>query len=217
MELNELMKYVDHTVLSPQATWKDITQCVDDAADFGCATAMIPPCFVHPACAYAEGRVPIATVIGFPHGNSTTAAKIAEAVDAVTNGAAEIDMVANISAIKDGRWATVKDDIAQVKKSIGKTPLKVIIESCLLSEEEQKTMCDVCFAAGAGYIKTSTGFSTGGATFENVKTLVEHAPEGLQVKAAGGISSIEDAEKFIEIGAMRLGTSRLVKIAKESR
>lgn len=217
MELSELMKYVDHTVLSPQATWKDITQCIDDAADFGCATAMIPPCFVHPACAYAEGRVPIATVIGFPHGNSTTEAKIAEAADAVKNGAAEIDMVANISAIKEGHFATVECDIASVKYAIGDVPLKVIIECCLLSKDEQAQMCRVCADAGADFIKTSTGFSTGGATFENVKTLVDNAPEGLQVKAAGGISSIEDAEKFIEIGATRLGTSRLVKIAKENR
>ena len=215
MELAELMKYVDHTVLSPTATWEDIAQCVDDAAAFGCATAMVPPCFVDQANAHAEGRVPIATVIGFPHGNSTTAAKVAEAKDAVANGAVEIDMVANISWIKDGRWKGVENDIAQVKEAIGSHPLKVIIECCLLSPSEQEKMCDICFAAGADFIKTSTGFSTGGATTSNVKRLVEHVPQGLEVKAAGGISSVEDAEKFIELGATRLGTSRLVKIAKQ--
>lgn len=215
MDIKDIMGRVDHTVLSPTATSEDIEQCVEDAVAFGCATAMVPPCFVDQAYAIAEGRIPIATVIGFPHGNSTTAAKVAEAKDAVDNGAAEIDMVANISWIKDGRWGGVASDIRQVKEAIGDRPLKVIIECCLLSSLEQIEMCKVCAEAGADYIKTSTGFSTGGATADNVKRLVENAPVGLKVKAAGGISGFEDAALFIELGAERLGTSKLVKIAKE--
>ena len=215
MDIQEIMKRVDHTVLSPTATTEDIEQCVEDAVAFGCATAMVPPCFVDQAYAVSGGRIPIATVIGFPHGNSTTAAKVAEAADAVANGASEIDMVANISWIKDGRWAGVENDIRQVKEAIGGRCLKVIIECCLLSPLEQIEMCRVCAAAGADYIKTSTGFSTGGATADNVRRLAENAPDGLRVKAAGGISGFEDATLFIELGAERLGTSKLVKIAKE--
>ena len=214
MEIKDIMGHVDHTVLSPTATWNDIEQCVDDAAKYGCATAMVPPCFVDQAYAYAEGRVPIATVIGFPHGNSTMQAKAAEAADAVDNGASEIDMVANLSWIKEGRWKGVAADIRVVKEAIGEVPLKVIIEACLLTDEEKARMCSVCTDAGADWIKTSTGFSSGGATFEDVKLLCDNAPAGLQVKAAGGISSIEDAERFIALGATRLGTSKLVKIVK---
>ena len=162
MKIKDIMNHVDHTVLSPTATSEDIENCVGDAIRFGCACAMVPPCFVKFAVDKARGKIPVATVIGFPHGNSTTIAKCAEAADAVANGAGEIDMVANISWIKEGRWEAVEKDIREVKQACDKAPLKVIIETCLLSDEEKIKMCKICGKAGADWIKTSTGFSTSG-------------------------------------------------------
>ena len=214
MELKEILATVDHTLLTQNATWEEIQQILDDAIHYGTASACIPASYVKQAAAYVEGKLPICTVIGFPNGYSTTSVKVFETKDAIANGASEIDMVINIGDVKDGRFDVVEDEIRQIHEACGGHILKVIIETALLTEEEIIKMCEVVTRAGAEFIKTSTGFSTAGATFEHVALMKKHVGEGVLVKAAGGISSIEDAEKFIELGASRLGTSRIVKIVK---
>jgi len=213
MELAEILKRCDHTLLKQGARAADIRQLCDEAIKYRCASVCIPPCHVSGAKKYVDESLKICTVIGFPNGYTTTATKVFEAKDAVNNGADEIDMVANIAMIKDGCWADVAADIRAVRAVTRGKVLKVIIETCLLTDEEKIRMCKIVADCGADYIKTSTGFSTGGATEADVALLRENSPETLKVKAAGGISSLEDAETYIRLGADRLGTSRIVKIA----
>ena len=214
MELSEILAKCDHTLLSPTATWADIKALCDDGLKFGTASVCIPASFVRQAKEYVGGRLPICTVIGFPNGYATTAAKSFMALDAVSNGADEVDMVINIGWAKEGRFDEIRDEIAAVKAACGNRILKVIIETCLLTQEEKIQLCHVVSVSGADYIKTSTGFSTGGATFEDVALMAKYVGKHVKIKAAGGISSLEDAETFIALGASRLGTSRIVKIAK---
>lgn len=214
MEKNEILRFVDHTLLSPTATKAEILALCDDGMKYGTASVCIPASFVKVASDYVGGKLAICTVIGFPNGYSTTAAKCFEAADAIENGADEIDMVANLTLIRDGDFDAVRDEIAAVKKACGDKILKVIIETCLLTEEEKIKMCSVVAEAGADFIKTSTGFSKGGATREDVALMSSHSPATLRVKAAGGIRSFADAEDFIKLGATRLGTSALIKLMK---
>lgn len=214
MTEKEILSHVDHTLLSVAATWDEILEVVDDGIRFETASVCIPPRFVQAAAAHAAGRVKICTVIGFPNGYNTTAAKVFEAKDAVENGADEIDMVIPVGLVRDGAYAQVEAEIRAVKAACGGKTLKVIIETCLLTDDEKRRMCAVVAAAGADYIKTSTGFQAGGATFEDVALMREASPETLKIKAAGGIASFADAERFLALGADRLGTSRLVKILK---
>lgn len=214
MDINEILSKVDHTLLSPASAWAEIKAVCDDGMKYSTASVCIPPSYVKKAAEYVCGRLKICTVIGFPNGYNTTAVKCAETADAVKNGADEIDMVINIGWVKDGEYSLVLDEIKAVKKACGGKLLKVIIETCLLSDEEKIKLCAVVSESGADYIKTSTGFSTGGATFEDVELMRKNSAPHLKVKAAGGISSIEDAEKMVELGADRLGTSRIVKIVK---
>ena len=216
MELRAILSHVDHTLLKQDATWEQIRTIVDEGIAYGTASVCIPASYVHQAAEYAGGRVPICTVIGFPNGYSTTAAKCFEAADAVKNGAAEIDMVVNPGWVKDGKYDDVLAEIKAVKAACGGKLLKVIIETCLLTQEEKIKMCEVLAQSGAEYIKTSTGFSTGGATREDVALLRQYTAPSVKVKAAGGIASKEDAEAFLALGADRLGTSRLVALAKEA-
>lgn len=213
MELSSLLAHADHTLLSPDATWDDIRRVIDEGIRFGTASVCIPPCFVKQAAEYSQKRVPICTVIGFPCGYSLTEVKVAETAAAVFDGADEIDMVINIGALKAGNTDLVRSDISAVRTACKGKILKVIIECCLLTDEEMIQMCGITAEAGADYIKTSTGFSVSGADPHNVEVLCKNAPDGLKVKAAGGISSVEDAELFLSLGADRLGTSKLVKIA----
>lgn len=215
MNINEILNKCDHTLLLQTATEEEILALCDDAVEFNTASVCIPPCYVALAKKYLNGRIPVCTVIGFPNGNMTSACKAFETRDAVNNGADEIDMVINIGALKDKRYDYVCDDIIAVRNECKGKILKVIIETCLLTDDEKKIMCDIVAKTGADYIKTSTGFSKSGATIEDVKLFAENVPEGLKIKAAGGISSLKDAEEFIKLGADRLGTSRIVKIAKE--
>ena len=215
MELSEILSRCDHTLLSVGATSEEIRNLCDEAIEYGCASVCIPACHVRGAKAYVGDQMKVCTVIGFPNGYSTTESKAFEAEDAIKNGADEIDMVANIAMAKDGFWDGVLEDIIAVRKATEGKVLKVIIECCLLTDEEKREMCRVVTQSGADYIKTSTGFSTGGATFDDVALLRRFSGFDVKVKAAGGIKSIADAEKFIELGADRLGTSRLVKLAKE--
>ena len=189
---------------------------MDDAIHYQCASACIPASYVKQAKEYVQDKLAICTVIGFPNGYSTTATKVFETKDAIANGASEIDMVINVGWLKDRRYDDLLNEIKAIKEACGELVLKVIIEACLLSDEEKVKMCEIVTKANADYIKTSTGFSSGGATFEDVQLMVDHVGEGVKVKAAGGISSFADGERFIEIGADRLGTSRLVKIIKNS-
>lgn len=214
MNIQKILSYCDHTLLKQTATWDEIKEICDDAVKYHCASIMIPPCYVKQAVDYVQGKCPVATVIGFPNGNTTTAVKAFEAKEALDNGASEIDMVINIGWLKDKKYDAVEDEIKQLKAIAGDHILKVIIECCLLTDEEKIKMCEIVSDAGADFIKTSTGFSTGGATFEDIKLMKAHVTGKTQVKAAGGIKSLEDAEKFIELGATRLGTSRIVKIVK---
>lgn len=214
MERKDVLKIVDHTLLSQNAAWDDIRQILDDAMHYKTASACIPASYVKQAAEYVDGRLPICTVIGFPNGYHTTAVKVYEAKDAIANGAEEIDMVINIGHLKDKKYREVEDEIRQVHEACSGKILKVIIETCLLTEDEKIKMCEIVTSAGAEYIKTSTGFSTAGATFADVKLMKAHIGKNVKVKAAGGISSFEDAEEFIRLGADRLGTSRLVKIMK---
>ena len=214
MELNAILSKVDHTLLSQQATWKDIQGIVDDGIRYGTASVCIPASYVKQAAEYAAGRVAICTVIGFPNGYSTTPVKVFEAADAIKNGADEVDMVINIGWLKDGRYEDLLSEIKAIKEACGEHILKVIIETCLLTEEEKIKMCEIVSLSGADFIKTSTGFSTGGATREDVALFAAHVAPHVKIKAAGGISSLKDAEDFIALGASRLGTSRIVKIVK---
>lgn len=215
MKLQDILSHVDHTLLKPEATWEQIKTIVDEGIAYGTASVCIPASYVRQAAEYAGGRVPICTVIGFPNGYATTAAKCFETKDAVQNGAAEIDMVVNLGWVKDGQYGDVLAEIRAVKEACQGRLLKVIIETCLLTREEKIKMCEVLAQSGAEYIKTSTGFSTGGATFEDVALLRQHCPPSVKVKAAGGIASLEDGERFLALGADRLGTSRIVALAKQ--
>jgi len=216
MDIKELLSHVDHTLLGVDITWEDIKQVCDDGISYGTASVCIPPCFVKQAAEYCEGKVKICTVVGFPNGYNSSEVKAYEASVAAEEGADEIDMVINVGLLKAGKLAEIEDEIRAVKKACGGKTLKVIIEACLLTDEEKRTMCRVCHLAGADYIKTSTGFSKGGATLADVKLLVGAAPAGLKVKAAGGITGVEDGFAFIEAGADRLGTSRIIKSLKNS-
>lgn len=214
MTHSEVLKMVDHTLLAQTATWEEIRQICDDGLRYGTASVCIPPCYVAAAAEYVQGKLPICTVIGFPNGNHTTEAKIYEAKDAIANGASELDMVINIGALKAKNYAYVQNEIEKLKEVCDNKILKVIIETCLLNEEEKIKMCEIVTQAKADYIKTSTGFSTGGATFDDIALFAKYVGPDVKIKAAGGISSFDDADKFISLGASRLGTSRLVKIEK---
>lgn len=214
MKYENILKHVDHTLLTQTATWDEIREICDDAIAYQTASVCIPASYVKQAKEYVQDKMAVCTVIGFPNGYSTTASKEFETKDALMNGADEIDMVINIGWVKDGKYDLVQQEISTLKKACGDKILKVIIETCLLTDEEKIRMCEIVTAAGADYIKTSTGFSTAGATFEDVKLFAEHVGPDVKIKAAGGISSIEDAEKFLDLGAERLGTSRIIKILK---
>ena len=214
MEWKEILSHVDHTLLKPQASWEDIRQLVDEGIQYGCASVCIPPSYVSRAARYAEGRVRICTVIGFPNGYDTTAAKCFMATDAVENGAEEVDMVINLGWVKDQKWDDLLAEIKAVKAACKGRLLKVIIECCFLTDEEKIKMCEIVTASGAEYIKTSTGFGTGGATREDVALFAKHVGPDVKIKAAGGIADLKDAEDFINLGASRLGTSRIVKAVK---
>ena len=213
MELCEILSRCDHTLLSPTAVWEDIRALLDDAIKYEVASACIPPSFVRRAAEYAAGRVKICTVIGFPLGYSR--AKVTEAELAIADGADEIDTVINLGDLKRGDWDAILDELKELRRATSGKVLKVIIETCLLTREEKIKMCDIVTRSGADYIKTSTGFSTGGATPEDIILFSQHIGEGVKIKAAGGISTLADAEEFIRLGADRLGTSRIVKLAKE--
>lgn len=216
MDRKDILKTVDHTLLTQTATWEEIRGILDDGIKYQTASACIPAAYVKQAAEYVEGRLPICTVIGFPNGYSTTAVKVFETKDAIENGAEEIDMVVNIGWVKDGKYQEIEDEIRQIHEACDGKILKVIIETCLLTEEEKIRMCETVTSAGAEFIKTSTGFSTAGATFADVELMRKHVGKEVKVKAAGGIASLEDAEKFIALGADRLGTSRIVKIIKQT-
>lgn len=220
MDIREILSKVDHTLLAVDATWEQIREICDDGIKYSTASVCIPASYVKQAAEYVGGKLPICTVIGFPNGYSTTASKVYEAADAVNNGASEVDMVINIGWLKDKRYDDILSEIVQIKTAIDDAAdgviLKVIIETCLLTDEEKIKMCEIVSESGADFIKTSTGFSKGGATFDDVKLFSEHVLPHVKIKAAGGISSIADAEKFIKLGASRLGTSRIVKIVKSN-
>ena len=214
MELSEILAACDHTLLAQTATWADIRAICDDGMKYHTASVCIPASFVKQAKEYVGDKLTICTVIGFPNGYDTTAAKCFMAADAVDNGAGEVDMVINIGWAKEGKWDEITSEIAAIKKACKGRLLKVIIETCLLTDEEKIALCKCVSDSGADYIKTSTGFSTAGATFHDVELFAKHVAPHVKIKAAGGISSLEDAEKFMELGASRLGTSRIVKLAK---
>lgn len=212
MEKRELLSRLDHTLLKQTATWEEIRRICEEGMKYQTASVCIPPCYVKRAKEYVQDKVNICTVIGFPNGNTTTAVKVLETRDAMENGADEIDMVINLGMVKERDYDRVLEEIQAVKQACGGKVLKVIIETCLLTEDEKLEMCRVVTRSGAEYIKTSTGFSTGGATFADVELMRKHVGEQVKVKAAGGISSVEDAEKFLDLGADRLGTSRLITL-----
>ena len=214
MDLSEILAACDHTLLAQTATWADIRAICDDGMKYHTASVCIPASFVKQAKEYVGDKLTICTVIGFPNGYDTTAAKCFMATDAVDNGAGEVDMVINIGWAKEGKWDEITAEIAAIKKACKGRLLKVIIETCLLTDEEKIALCKCVSDSGADYIKTSTGFSTAGATFHDVELFAKHVAPHVKIKAAGGISSLEDAEKFMELGASRLGTSRIVKLAK---
>lgn len=216
MDTKKILSMVDHTLLLQTSTWEEIRALCDDAIHYGTASVCIPPCFVQQAKEYVGNQMKICTVIGFPNGNHTTATKVFETIDAINNGADEIDMVINVGMLKAKKYDYVLNEIREIKDACGDKILKVIIETCLLTDEEKIRMCEIVTESGADFIKTSTGFSTGGATFDDIALFAEHVGEKVKIKAAGGISSMEDAEKFIALGASRLGTSRIVKIVKGS-
>lgn len=214
MDIQKILSACDHTLLLQPATWEEIKGICDDARKYRTASICIPPCYVKQAKEYVGDEVKICTVIGFPNGNMTTASKVFETEDALQNGADEIDMVINIGMLKAKEYDYVLEEIKAVKDACKEHILKVIIETCLLTDEEKIKMCEIVTESGADYIKTSTGFSTGGATFDDVALFAAHVGPKVKIKAAGGISSLDDAEKFMELGASRLGTSRVVKIVK---
>ena len=213
-ELQDILSRVDHTLLAQGATWKEIKAICDDGIKYGCASVCIPASYVKQAAEYVAGRIAVCTVIGFPNGYDTTAAKCFEASDAVANGASEIDMVINIGWVKDGLYEQVLEEIKAVKAHCGGKLLKVIIECCFLTDEEKIKLCEIVTASGADYIKTSTGFGGGGATREDVALFKKHVAPHVKIKAAGGIADLNDAKDFIALGADRLGTSRIVKAVK---
>lgn len=212
MTRQEILAHVDHTLLKPEATWPQIQALCDEAVENKTASICINTCYVKQAAEYLAGRVPVCCVVGFPLGAMDTASKAFEAKTAIENGAEEVDMVINIGRLKNGEYDAVREDIRAVKEAVGDKILKVIIETCLLTDAEKEKMCDIVCEAGADYIKTSTGFSTGGATFHDIELFVRCVRGRCKVKAAGGISTVEDMEKFLELGADRLGTSRAVKL-----
>lgn len=218
MDIKDILSKVDHTLLSVDATWEQIQAICDDGIKYGTASVCIPASYVKDAVEYVDGKLAICTVIGFPNGYSTTEAKCFEAAFAVAQGAEEVDMVINVGWLKDGKHDLLLNEIKAIRGAMDETApgkiLKVIIETCLLTDEEKIKMCEIVSESGADFIKTSTGFSTGGATFDDIKLFADHVAPHVKIKAAGGISSIADAEKFIELGASRLGTSRIVKIVK---
>ena len=214
-DINEILRHVDHTLLAQTATWEEIRRICDDGMKYHTASVCIPAAYVKQAAEYVKGRIPVCTVIGFPNGYSTTEAKVFETKDAIANGADEIDMVINIGWLKDGKDELVKEEIRALKEVCGDHILKVIIETCLLTDDEKIRMCRIVTEAGADYIKTSTGFSKAGATFADVELFTSHIGQNVKIKAAGGIASLEDARRFLELGADRLGTSRVVKIVSD--
>ncbi len=215
MEVKEILRHVDHTLLTQTATWEEIRQICDDAIAYGTASVCIPPSYVKQAKEYMQDKMAVCTVIGFPNGYMTTKTKEFETKDALANGADEIDMVINIGWAKDGRFDLIAEEIKTLKAACGDKILKVIIETCLLSQEEKEKLCQTVTEAGADYIKTSTGFSTAGATFADIELFAKNIGPGVKMKAAGGIASMEDAEKFLALGADRLGTSRIIKLVKQ--
>ena len=214
MDLKDILSKVDHTLLAQTATWEEIRAVCDDGIRYGCASVCIPPAYVKQAAEYAAGRIPICTVIGFPNGYSTTKVKCLEAADAVENGAVEIDMVINVGWVKDRRWDDLLEEIRAVKDACGGKLLKVIVETCFLTEEETVRMCEIVTDSGADYIKASTGFGGGGATREDVALFAKRIGPGVKIKAADGIAGLQDAQDFLALGASRLGTSRVVKAVK---
>ena len=217
MDTATILSHVDHTLLKPEATWEQIKTLCDEAMEFGCATVCIPPSFVKQAAAYVQGNLKICTVIGFPNGYNTTAAKIFETKDAVENGASEIDMVINNGMVKDRQWDDIAHEIAGIKAACLGRPLKVIIETCLLSDMEKIKLCQLAAKEEVADVKTSTGFSTGGATREDVALLRENLPASVKVKASGGIRTLEDGQAYLDLGADRLGASALVGEARKQR
>lgn len=214
MDIKDILSKVDHTLLNPKATWDEIKNICDDGMKYSTVSVCIPPSFVKRAKEYVGNRLKICTVIGFPNGYNTTEVKVFETENALENGADEIDMVINLGDLMDKKYDNILSEIMKIKSVCGERVLKVIIETCLLSEEQKIKMCEIVTKSGADFIKTSTGFSTGGATFEDIELFAKYAGENVKIKAAGGISSIADAEKFISLGTDRLGTSRIVKIVK---
>lgn len=212
--MKHILKTVDHTILKATTTWEDIKVLCDEAINMNVASVCIPPSYVKRAVEYLNGKIKVCTVIGFPLGYQTTATKIFEAEDAIKNGADEVDMVVNISDIKNGDYDKIESEIREIKTTVGEKVLKVIIETCYLDECEKVKMCDIVTISGADFIKTSTGMGTGGATLEDIKLMKEHIGQSVKIKAAGGVKSISDAERFIEAGAERLGTSSICKILK---
>lgn len=217
MEIKEILKYVDHTLLKQESTWEQMKVICDDAMKFSTASVCVPPSFVKQCKDYCGDKMKICTVIGFPNGYNTTAVKVFETEDALKNGADEIDMVINIGWVKEKNFDLIKEEIKAIKNACGDKILKVIIETCLLTDEEKIEMCKIVTEAKADFIKTSTGFSTAGATREDIKLFSENIGENVKMKAAGGIASLTDAEDFLELGAQRLGTSRIVSIAKSEQ
>ena len=217
MDTATILSHVDHTLLKPESTWEQIKTLCDEAMEFGCATVCIPPSFVKQAAAYVQGNLKICTVIGFPNGYNTTAAKIFETKDAVGNGASEIDMVINNGMVKDRQWDDIAHEIAGIKAACLGRPLKVIIETCLLSDMEKIKLCQLAAKEEVAYVKTSTGFSTGGATREDVALLRENLPASVKVKASGGIRTLEDGQAYLDQGADRLGASALVGEARKQK
>ena len=215
MQVKDILSKVDHTELKQTARWEDIKLLCDQGVKYGVASVCIPPSFVKDASAYLDGKLSVCTVIGFPNGYNTTACKCFETTDAIANGADEIDKVINIGWLKDKKYDLILDEINAVKKACGDKILKVIIETCLLTDEEKITMCKIISKSNADFIKTSTGFSTSGATFADIELFSNNVDSKVMIKAAGGISSIDDAVKFIELGASRLGTSRIVKLVEK--
>ena len=213
-DIKDILAVCDHTLLLQTSTWEEIRGICDDAMKYHTASVCIPPCYVRQAADYMQGRIPVCTVIGFPNGNHTTACKVFETQDAVKNGADEIDMVINVGMLKAKNDDYVLNEIREIRDACQGKILKVIIETCLLTDEEKIKMCEIVTASGADFIKTSTGFSTAGATFADIELFAKHIGAGVRMKAAGGISSIADAEKFMDLGASRLGTSRIVKLVK---
>ena len=217
MDIQRILSACDHTLLAQNATWEQIRELCDDGMTYGTASVCIPPSFVRQAKEYVGDRLTVCTAIGFPNGYSTTAVKVFECEDALKNGADEIDTVINVGHLKSGRYDEILAELKALKAACGEKILKVIIETCLLTDDEKIKMCELVTLSGADYIKTSTGFSTGGATREDVALFAAHVGKGVKIKAAGGIASLKDAEDFINLGADRLGTSRIVKIAKNEQ